>query len=53
MPLLSGKSQKVISKNISKMSHEPNPRPRNQILAIALTKAGKSKKKTSAWEKVK
>ena len=43
MPLYKGRSQTVVSKNIRKLRHEGYPQ--KQAIAIAMKKAGKSKKK--------
>jgi len=43
MPLKSGKSKKTVSSNISELRHSGYPQ--KQCIAIALNKAGKSKKK--------
>ncbi len=41
MPLLKGKSDKVVSRNIAELMH--SGRPQKQAVAIAMSKAGKSK----------
>lgn len=43
MPLKKGKSDKVVSQNISELRH--SGRPLKQSIAIAMKQAGRSKKK--------
>lgn len=43
MPLLSGKSKKTVGRNIAELIR--SGRPKKQAVAIAMSKAGKTKKK--------
>jgi hypothetical protein len=57
MPLLSGSSKKVIGENIGTLMGEigksPHVKSRKQAIAIAFSKAGKSKKKDAKIEAMK
>lgn len=46
MPLIEGSSNAAISQNIRELSHAKKKRPRKQIIAIAMRKAGRSRKKS-------
>jgi len=48
MPLKKGKSRKVISQNIR--AEIEAGRPRDQAVAIAMSKAGKKRKKKATYE---
>jgi len=51
MPLKSGSSKATISANISELMH--SGRPQSQSIAIAMSKAGKTKKSLKAKRKGK
>lgn len=49
MPMMKGKSDTIVSKNIRMMMHEG--KPQKQAIAIAMDKAGRSKKKAKKRKK--
>jgi hypothetical protein len=49
MPLVQGKSDKAVSANISELMH--SGRPQKQAIAIAMSKAGRSRKKIGIKKK--
>jgi hypothetical protein len=51
MPLLSGSSKHIISENIRTEMHAGRPQP--QAIAIAMSKAGKARKKKPAKKAAK
>lgn len=55
MPLLKGSSKKTISKNIGTLMHEigksPHIQSRKQAIAVAFSKAGKSRRKKRRGKK--
>lgn len=51
MPLKRGSSQRAISSNISELRRSGYPE--RQAVAIAMSKAGKSKPKRSKWDRMK
>lgn len=51
MPLKPGKSKKAVSYNISELIH--SGRPRKQAIAIALDKAGQSKRRKNRAKRAK
>ncbi len=51
MPLLKGKSKEVIAQNIRELRH--SGRPEAQAVAIAMSKAGRARKKAHSRSKEK
>ena len=49
MPLRKGRSRKIISANVSELMH--GGRPQKQAVAIAMSKAGRSRKKRKVRRK--
>jgi hypothetical protein len=50
MPLTPGRSNKVVSKNIKELEHTGG-RPHNQIVAIAMSEAGRAKARSASLKR--
>lgn len=53
MPLVPGNTPKVVSQNISELTHSATKRPHKQIIAIALNNARRTSGKRIGFKKSK